>query len=62
MKIIRPGKQRTERVYETTCRQCDCVFEFQEKEARYHSDQRDGDFLAIPCPTCSASVTVGVKR
>jgi len=62
MRVIRQGTPRADRLYKATCRECDCEFEFQASEARFHPDQRDGDFLSIPCPTCHIVVNVAVKR
>lgn len=50
MKIITPGKLPQEKVYTTTCRNCGCRFEFTRDDARYVSDQRDGDALTVRCP------------
>ncbi len=33
--------------------ECGCKFEFNPKtEAKYNSDQRDGDYYSIKCPEC----------
>ena len=58
MRIIKPGKLPEQKTYQSICARCKCHFEFQQIEARYMSDQRDGDYLQIPCPTCHNTVTV----
>jgi len=60
MKIIRHGQKPEEKTYEVTCAHCRTVFEFTQGEAKYRSDQRDGDYLEIPCPVCSKTVTKSV--
>jgi len=62
VKIITPGTPRKDRLYRATCRECHCEFEFHESEATLHSDQRDGDYVSLPCPTCNVIVTVTTKR
>ena len=58
MKIIRRGTLPTEKVYEGTCNHCDTVVEFQAKEAKLVSDQRDGDYYEIQCPVCGHTICV----
>lgn len=62
MKIIKAGKPKAERIHRLTCTNCTCVFEFEEKEAHYNSDQRDGDYLSIGCPYCHHIQTSAVKK
>lgn len=57
MKIIKQGIVPEEVVYRTTCSKCDTEFEFAQREAKLTSDQRDGDFVSIPCPTCGQTCT-----
>lgn len=56
VEIIRQGQIPEEQVFEATCTNCKTHFRFKRKEAKYVSDQRDGDFLEIPCPLCSKTV------
>lgn len=58
MRIIRQGTIPEHRQIETTCNNCDTVFEFQPIEAKYNNDQRDGDFYSIACPTCKHTCNV----
>lgn len=60
MKIIKQGKLPEDKTYSGECNHCECEFEFQAKEAKYTTDQRDGDFYSIACPTCRRPVCVAV--
>lgn len=60
MRIVRQGRVPAKKEYRVGCDNCDTVFIFEEGEARYVSDQRDGDYLEIKCPTCKESVTYGL--
>ena len=62
MKVIRPGVLPENVEIESTCRYCKCLFSYTKKEAFYRSDQRDGDYLEISCPTCARPVTLSVER
>ena len=62
MKIITKGQIPEERMYRVVCRNCHTVFEFQYKEAQEVFDQRDGNYLKIPCPLCSKEQTIDVKN
>lgn len=62
VQIIRAGILPEEQPYTATCRNCDCQFTFLRADASYVSDQRDGDYLRIPCPTCTQTVTTPAKR
>ena len=60
MKIVKQGRVPEKREYKVGCDNCDTVFIFEQGEAKYVSDQRDGDFLQINCPTCGKAVTYGL--
>lgn len=60
MKIISVGKRPDEKTATVHCR-CNTVFEFAKNEGRYVSDQRDGDCIAIKCPTCGQENWVDVR-
>ena len=62
MKIIKPGKLPSSRTHVTFCNNCGCKFRFAESEAKYYSDQRDGDAWVVKCPQrgCGEEVWVGV--
>jgi hypothetical protein len=50
MKIIKAGKLPQNQTYKTSCANCKTEFEFEKGEAEFVSDQRDGDYLKVPCP------------
>lgn len=56
MEIIKRGKTPENRSYRTTCDNCGTVFKFQQLEATYMADNRDGDYLEIDCPVCGKEV------
>jgi len=60
--IIKPGIDPATVVIDGRCTHCGCEFTFLPKEAEYQSDQRDGDFYKIKCPTCPKSVLTNVPR
>lgn len=51
MNILKLGVLPDKQTVEMTCSNCNCVFEAQKKEFKFHSDQRDGDVWMITCPT-----------
>jgi RNase P subunit RPR2 len=57
MRIIKEGKLPEEILKRLTCSHCHTEFEFAMKEAKYNSDQRDGDYYTIPCPLCCRTIT-----
>lgn len=50
MKIIEKGKLPGERFAQVRCSSCKTLFEFLQKEAKFTSCQREGDFYQIHCP------------
>jgi len=58
VKILKEGILPGDKVYKSTCRHCDTVFEFQAKEANLVGDQRDGNYYSINCPLCENICTV----
>lgn len=62
MKVIKEGILPETRTYRCNCDRCGCLFEFIEAEARRCSDQRDGDYLTIACPTCGIICYTTPKR
>lgn len=61
MKVIKKGALAGDSIYRTTCSNCKSELEFQRKEAKYHFDQRDGDFLEVKCPVCGHPAYANVK-
>jgi len=62
MKIIKRGSDPRTEPIQATCRNCQTIFEFHLMEAKYSSDQRDGDFYSIACPVCNQTVTKQAHR
>ncbi|WP_042776616.1 hypothetical protein [Sinorhizobium fredii] len=58
MRIVRQGTKLVDRLYTAECHRCGSVIEFLKSEAKYHFDQRDGDYLSAECPSCAAKITV----
>lgn len=61
MKIIREGTDPAKKAISASCNRCRTEIEFLPVEAKYVSDQRDGDFYQIACPVCNWSITKTVK-
>jgi len=62
MKIIHQGTDPATKPQYGTCTYCRTQIEFMPYEAKFHSDQRDGDVYEIPCPTCHKPIWSPVKR
>lgn len=62
MRIIQQGTNPASRPLTGSCNHCDTVIEFLPFEAKFHSDQRDGDFYSIECPTCRRQITASAPR
>lgn len=52
MKIIKSGKTKKPKELTTDCN-CGCKFRFAQNEAKFVSDQREGDAYVVKCPECS---------
>lgn len=61
MRVIKPGINKGEDLYQAICNNCRCEFEFKRLEATEHIDPRDGRYLRIECPTCIKDVFVNVR-
>lgn len=57
MRIIKPGIINGDKIEQVTCNKCKCEFEFALAEATLVADLRDGNYLAVSCPTCRRQVT-----
>lgn len=51
IKIVSPGR-KSRKIYRTKCAICNCIFEFEEEDAKYIEDPRDGDAWNVTCPEC----------
>jgi hypothetical protein len=60
IEVVIRGKPPAERSYTVTCR-CKSVLKFLRRDAKFTSDQREGDFLTISCPVCAESVHVNAS-
>lgn len=60
VKIVRRGRLPQEIEYQADCYGCKTLFTFAGVDAKFHSDQRDGDYYEIKCPVCNEPVTVNV--
>lgn len=58
MRVITRGERPEDRTYQAHCNKCHTVFEFQRREAEYHSGRSEA-FLIVECPVCKNRV--GVK-
>jgi uncharacterized protein with PIN domain len=56
MKIIKEGKLPGKKIIREKCDYCKTVFEFEESEARYSTEERDGNARLIVCPFCKKDV------
>ena len=57
MKIISKGVDPATVPIIASCSKCKTQIEFLPCEAKYTSDQRDGDFYSIACPVCKSTIT-----
>ena len=61
MKVIKHGNLNYNKPWaglEVSCERCKCVFILDENDKpKFNSDQREGDYYEIACPTCKGSVT-----
>lgn len=58
MRIIKRGERTEDKKYRVICNKCHTVFEFQHREAEYHTDRGEA-VLIVKCPVCKNRV--GVK-
>ena len=57
MKIIKRGELPQNKTYQTKCRRCKTVFEFEKNEAQPFND-RGEMVLVIDCPVCKHTLSV----
>jgi hypothetical protein len=60
MEIIRQGADPANKAITAKCRKCKTVVKFLPYEAKFVSDQREGDFYCIACPVCKNTITADV--
>ena len=56
MKIIERGIKPDDMTQQARCTRCRTLVEFQRSEARFVSDQRDGDAMVVKCPVCGHEI------
>lgn len=61
IRVIKPGIVPAEIKYTVTCSRCTCRFEFTGADGKISSDQREGDFITIACPTCTKPIHQKVR-
>lgn len=61
MKIIRMGKPHGDEKFKATCNGCNTKVEFLKSEAKYVTDQSDGDYYEVQCPVCPRRITLAPK-
>lgn len=61
MEIIRQGADPAKEHIEAECNRCGTIIKFLPIEAKYVSDQRDGDFYQIKCPVCPGTITKAAR-
>ena len=61
IEIIHRGELPGDKQRQATCQCCQTVFSFAESDARRVFDQRDGDYLTLPCPVCEQPVNKAVR-
>lgn len=59
--ILKRGTDPAEQPIKTTCNNCKTEFTFLPSDAKYMSDQREGDYYAVVCPCCPTTVTKSVR-
>lgn len=59
MEIVKLGVIPENIMYQGVCSRCKCIVRFKQREGTVTSDQRDGDYVSILCPTegCGARIT-----
>ena len=62
MEILQRGQPPSERTYTQTCMDCRTVYRFKAGEAKYQSDQRDGDAYETGCPVCGRKNWISVRK
>lgn len=55
IKILKQGRLPEEIEYKFTCQRCSTVFVATQLDGERVSDQRDGAYINVPCPTCGTS-------
>lgn len=62
MKIIREGRDPKTIPMLASCNHCKTQVEFLPIEAKYVSNQREGDYYQVDCPVCNHQITASATR
>lgn len=62
IEVISRGHLPENDQFDASCHKCKSVLRFLRSDAKLTSDQRDGDFLTVPCPVCGTSVHVAANK
>ncbi len=58
MRIIERGIKTDNMTQQARCMCCETLIEFERREARFVSDQRDGAAMVVKCPVCEHEIWV----
>jgi hypothetical protein len=61
VKIVKPGILPDTIERDGKCNYCKCEFTFTPNDAILQTDQREGDYYKLPCPTCAREVFVSTR-
>lgn len=62
IEVINRGHLPENDQFEAKCNHCKSDLRFLRSDARFTSDQRDGDFVTVDCPVCSHAVHVASSK
>lgn len=60
IEVLRPGITSAQITYTAECSRCYCKVRFTGADGKITSDQRDGDFMTVTCPTCGSTISTAV--
>lgn len=60
-KIIQRGPTHDDKKFRVTCTHCRSVIEYEGREGKPVSDQREGDALVFQCAVCHQSIWTSLK-
>lgn len=62
MEIIERGVPKSERTVTFSCDECKSKLRAAEKDGKYRSCQREGDWVEYICPVCKNTIYVGASK
>lgn len=60
MEIIFRGQEPHKKVHTGTCTNCKTRVRYEEWEGTIVYDQRDGDYIKVPCPVCGRVICTSI--